>query len=200
MISILFILSECSGGVDPPAITPPKVADEARSKHIQLLWSKTIVLYVWFCQILSTIIKQDPTQAPAWQVSRHRLCQLEVIENLLKEEKRFRQLCELKKRQDELQHLENLKLESVKPVEHKIIPALPPQQCTMASVRCKLFCLNIFYFWSWCQTSQPLWFIPGMDTMETQPLLDSGLCASTLLLDSVAYILYMLAYTRIAYI
>ena len=36
--------------------------------------------------------------------------------------------------------------------------------------------------------------------METQPLLDSGLCASTLLLDSVAYILYMLAYTRIAYI
>lgn len=106
----------------------------------------------------------------------------------------------VEKRQDELQHLENLKLESVKPVEHKIIPALPPQQCTMASVRCKLFCLNIFYFWSWCQTSQPLWFIPGMDTMETQPLLDSGLCASTLLLDSVAYILYMLAYTRIAYI
>ena len=110
---------------------------------------KTIVLYVWFCQILSRI-KQDPTQAPAWQVSRHRLRQLEVIENLLKEEKRFRQLCELKKRQDELHYLENLKLESVKPVEHKIIPALPPQQCTMASVRCKHFCLNlsymIFYF------------------------------------------------------
>ena len=88
-------------------------------------------------------IRQGPTQVPAWQASLRRLRQLEVIENLLMEEKRFRQLCELKKRQDELQPLVNLKnLQSVKPVEQKIIPALPPQQCTMASMRWKLLCLK----------------------------------------------------------
>ena len=132
------ILSKCSGGVDPLAITPPKVADEARSKHIHLLSSKRI----GFIPMVLSRIKQCPTQAPAWQVSRRRLRQLEVIENLLKEEKRFRQLCELKQRQDELQHLENLKqLQSVKPVQHQTIPALPPQQCTMV---CKLLCLKYF--------------------------------------------------------